>query len=64
MGINNIRLVVLQQTEDEGLWFKAQTAPEEYLQMKLRDLHRIVENEFAKNGGDDIDEIQKEASSD
>lgn len=35
--------VVLEQAEDEGLWFKAQTAPEAYLQQELRRLHAAVE---------------------
>jgi len=35
--------IVLAQAKDEGLWFKAQTAPEAYLQQELRRLHAAVE---------------------
>ena len=35
--------IVNQQAEDDGLWFKAQTAPEAYLQQELRKLHKAVE---------------------
>jgi len=33
------------QANDEGLWFDAQTAPEAYLQRKLRELHAVIEGE-------------------
>lgn len=32
------------QAEDPGLWFQAETAAEEYVQMHLRELHRIIES--------------------
>lgn len=32
------------QAEDPGLWFQAETAAEEYVQMHLRKLHRIIES--------------------
>lgn len=32
-----------KQAEDDGLWFRAQTAPEAYLQAALRDLAAAVE---------------------
>jgi len=35
---------VNKQAEDEGLWFEAVTAPEAYLQQKLRKLHTLIEN--------------------
>jgi len=38
-----IRVLVNKQAEDEGLWFDAQSAPEGYLQLKLRLLHDIIE---------------------
>lgn len=38
-----IRGVVDAQAEDDGLWFRAQTAPEAYLQAALRKLHAAVE---------------------
>ena len=39
---------VNKQAEDEGLWFVARTAPEEYLQQGLRELHRVIEREPLK----------------
>ena len=35
--------LVNEQAEDWGLWSPAQTAPEEYLQAALRELHRVIE---------------------
>ena len=35
--------VVDEQAEDEGLWFRAETAAEAYLQQELRRLHAAVE---------------------
>lgn len=40
--------LVNQQAEDEGLWFRAQTAPEGYLQQELRKLHAAVESGLAE----------------
>jgi len=37
--------IVDEQANDEGLWFNAQTAPEAYLQSKLRGLHAAIEGE-------------------
>ena len=37
--------VVDEQAEDEGLWFRAETAAEAYLQQELRRLHAAVEGE-------------------
>lgn len=42
--------LVLEQAEDEGLWFIAETAPEAYLQRELRKLHAVVEEYFAEEG--------------
>lgn len=39
------RAIVDEQAEDEGLWFRAQTAAEAYLQQELRRLHAAVEGE-------------------
>ena len=39
-----IRKLVNEQAEDEGLWFEAETALEAYLQMHLRRLHSLVEH--------------------
>jgi hypothetical protein len=38
-----IQSMVNTQHDDEGLWFRAKTAPEAYLQSKLRELHGIIE---------------------
>ena len=38
-----IQQVVDEQAEDEGLWFRAETAAEAYLQQELRRLHAAVE---------------------
>ncbi|MCP4990485.1 MAG: hypothetical protein GY928_31930 [Colwellia sp.] len=38
-----VKKMVKEQSEDEGLWFEAQTAPEAYLQQELRRLHHLVE---------------------
>lgn len=42
-GIEELRLLVSTQAEDEGLWFLAETMPEAYLQQELRVLHAAVE---------------------
>lgn len=42
--IEYTRAVVSNQAEDEGCWFNAETAPEAYLQSKLRELHSVVES--------------------
>ena len=34
---------VEDQAEDDGLWFVAETAPEAYLQKRLRELHAVIE---------------------
>ena len=35
--------LVDKQAEDEGIWFRAETAPEAYLQQELRLLHAVIE---------------------
>lgn len=42
--------VVLEQAEDEGLWFMAKTAPEAYLQAALRRLHAAIECNRERDG--------------
>ena len=42
---NTAQQVVDEQAEDEGLWFRAETAAEAYLQQELRRLHAAVEGE-------------------
>lgn len=43
--LNAIRECVNEQAEDYGLWFEAETAAEAYLQMELRRLHSVIEEE-------------------
>jgi hypothetical protein len=43
MRLTEIRAIVDAQAEDEGLWFRARTAPEAYLQQELRRLHEAIE---------------------
>lgn len=38
-----VHAIVAEQVEDGGLWFVAQTAPEDYLQQELRRLHAAIE---------------------
>ena len=38
-----IRELVNEQAEDNGLWFRALTATEAYLQQRLRELHHLIE---------------------
>jgi hypothetical protein len=42
MRTDLLRLVEAQ-ANDEGLWFRAATAPESYLQQELRRLHALIE---------------------
>jgi len=39
---------VLEQAEDEGLWFNAKYASEAYLQQELRRLHAVIERAYAE----------------
>jgi len=43
-ALTEIRKLVDQQAEDDGLWFEAETAPEAYLQERLRLLHALIES--------------------
>lgn len=53
--MNSALELVHKQAEDEGLWFQAMTAPEEYLQDALRKLHAAVERDEAiKNQGEPV----------
>ncbi len=45
---DNILVIVNIQAEDKGLWFKAKTAPESYLQQELRRLHQIIEDKLTE----------------
>ena len=44
MNISELKELVNNQAEDEGLWFIAKTATESYLQQALRDLHYAIES--------------------
>lgn len=48
---DEMRRLVNEQAEDEGLWFAAETAAEAYLQQELRRLHAAVEARAAGIGG-------------
>lgn len=41
--VAQLREIITDQANDEGLWFDADRAPEAYLQRSLRDLHGVVE---------------------
>ena len=43
MTIGDIKKLVDEQAKDEGLWFVAKTAPEQYIQNALRTLHKMIE---------------------
>jgi hypothetical protein len=45
---STILKLVLEQAEDEGLWFIPETAAEAYLQHALRKLHALIEQEAGK----------------
>lgn len=51
MTLNDLKILVDTQAEDEGLWFDAETAPEAYLQRALRELHDRCEKLFVPNDG-------------
>lgn len=42
-ALEQLRALVDEQAEDEGLWFEVMTAPEAYLQQELRRLHAAIE---------------------
>ena len=54
--INPIMQLVAKRAEDWGLWGEAQYASEAYIQEQLRELHRVIEDEF----GDCRDYLDKE----
>lgn len=43
MADPDILALVEAQANDEGLWFRAQTPAEAYLQQELRNLHALIE---------------------
>ncbi len=52
-ALTEIRKLVNEQAEDEGLWFVAQSAPEAYLQAHLRRLHALIEHYTTDEQGRD-----------
>lgn len=53
MKLEDLKILMNEQAEDEGLWFVAQTAPEAYLQHHLRRLHDAIEKTYICNVCDD-----------
>lgn len=47
-SLKALNSLVQQQALDEGLWFKAHTICEAYLQTELRRLHASIEAAYAK----------------
>lgn len=43
MTLKQLRKIVEEQAEDEGLWFIAKYASEAYLQTALRKIHAAIE---------------------
>ena len=43
-ALKDIRKLVDEQAEDEGLWFDTETTSEAYLQTHLRRLHSLIEH--------------------
>ena len=43
-ALKDIRKLVDEQAEDEGLWFDTETTSEAYLQTHLRRLHALIEH--------------------
>lgn len=48
--LEEIRTLVSAQADDPGLWFKAVTAPEAYVQQELRKLHALIERKDESGG--------------
>ena len=44
--LQKIKDLVDEQANDDGIWFQADTAPEAYLQHKLRLLHAVIEGDI------------------
>jgi hypothetical protein len=53
IALAEIRKLVDEQAENEGLWFIAETAPEAYLQRQLRLLHALIEHFTTSHDGND-----------
>lgn len=46
-----IKTLVDKQAEDEGLWYRAQTSAEAYVQQELRRLHAVIERQGEEEKG-------------
>jgi len=44
MILEDLEELIEKQSNDDGLWFDAETAPEAYIQRALRQLHHAVED--------------------
>ena len=42
-AFDQLKTLVKEQIHDDGCWFIAKTAPEGYLQERLRELHRAID---------------------
>lgn len=47
-ALSTIKLCVLRQAEDEGLWIITRHGETAYIQKELRRLHAIIEDEVRK----------------
>jgi len=45
-AVSGLLIIVDIQAEDNGVWFRADTAPEGYLQNELRRLHAFIEDKL------------------
>lgn len=54
--IEMINMAIKIQALDKGLWFRAETATETYLQEALRNLHRVIED-MSKKALEEIKDI-------
>lgn len=50
MTLEEIQKIVSKQAADDGIWFCAITASEEYLQKQIRKLHYAIEEYIAEVG--------------
>lgn len=58
MEYEELQLLIDKQAEDEGLWFEAEYATEEYLQYALRKLHETCEKLLQISHNKNIKEIK------
>ena len=48
--VEALRDVAAKQAEDEAIWFIPQYITEDYLQSKIRGLHRLIETRYEDEG--------------